>query len=113
MTGFIVKAWDVTVDGYGTGRYIAKSRGKALAKAWGCDAFSHLTYGAFLKVARCRKGEMGPLEGKQITVGGRPAYFVSNDLQYVQFVRPGSDVVMNSHPYDVEPEEFRPSTYRR
>ena len=35
-----IKAWSVTVSGYGDARYYAAPRGNALAAAWSCDAGS-------------------------------------------------------------------------
>lgn len=115
--GFIVKRWKVAVrwarGGSTTGLYIAATRGKALADAWRSDVFNGVSFGEFLKFSSCwRDHSADPLYGQEIVVGGKPAFFISRDPQYVQFVRPGSDVVMNSHPYDVEPEHMRPSTYR-
>jgi hypothetical protein len=110
---FVVKSWDVFVDGYGPGYgFIAKTRGKALAGAWRCDAFNAITFGQFLKIAQCRRGQDRPDFGRPITANGRPAFFVGSNRQYVQFVWPDGDVVFNSHPFDVEPNEVRPSTYR-
>lgn len=110
---FVLKPWDVTVDGYGTGRYYAATRGKALADAWRSDAFSGSTFGEFLKFARCRRGTAwGEDYGALITVSGKPAYFVERNAAYVQFVWPDSDVILSSHPYDVLPERFRPAAYR-
>lgn len=110
---FLIKRWCVSVDGYGTGHYEAASRGKALADAWSCDALSHVTFGQFLKMARCsRDHDLPPRWGQPITVGGKPAFFVENNRQYVRFAYPGQLHVMNSHPYDVLPVEYRPDTYR-
>lgn len=111
--GFVVKSWEVTVPGYGSGRYIAKTRGKALADAWRCDAFCGSTFGEFIRHARCRRYPVDhPSFGDPITVGGKPAFYLDSNGQYVQFVYPGGDVVLNSHPFDVEPERYRPSAYR-
>lgn len=48
-----LKRFEVTVSGYGAGVYVTTTRGKAMADAWRCDAFGHLTFGEFLKRARC------------------------------------------------------------
>lgn len=102
----IVKPFDVTVTGYpGAECIFARSRGQALAKAWRCDAFGNVSFGAFLKMARAVQGEPGDRFGEAMTVGGKPAFYISHDRQYIQFVLPDSDVVLNTHPLDVEPPE--------
>lgn len=111
--GFLIKRWCVAVDGYGTGRYEAPSRGKAMAAAWNCDAFGHVRFGQFMKMARCWRDYALPARwGDPIIVDGRPAFFVENNRQYVRFAYPGSLIVFNAHPYDVLPVEYRPDTYR-
>lgn len=111
--GFAIKRWCVAVEGYGNAHYELASRGKALAHAWACDAFGHLRFGDFLKIARCwRVHDLPERWGDRITVGGRPAFFIENNRQYVRFAYPGSDHVSNAHPYDVLPVEYRPNTYR-
>jgi hypothetical protein len=113
VSGFIIKPFIVSVDGYGQSGYHARSRGKALADAWRCDAFDHLTFKGFLKIARCRLVDHNdPRFGDPITVNGRPAFFVENDRQYVRMAWPGSDHVSNAHPLEVKPIEYRPDTYR-
>ncbi len=111
--GFEIKRWRVEVSGYGTAHYEQPSRGMALSHAWACDAFGHLTFGDFLKIARCRRETDLPARwGDPITVGGKPAFFVENNRQYVRFAYPGSKHVSNAHPYEVLPVEYRPDTYR-
>jgi len=109
---FIIKPFVVSVDGYGQSVYHARSRAKALADAWRSDVFSHWSYKDFLKHARCRATDENVRFGDQIVVCGRPAFFVENNRQYVRFVRPNSDTIMNAHPLDVKPIEYRPETYR-
>lgn len=108
----IVKRWDVTVVGYGTGAYDGASRGKALADAWRSDAFNGYTYRQFLSIANCRKGTLPDRWGDHITVCGKPAFFLESNRAYVRFAYPDCGVVSNAHPFDVEPEEYRPDTYR-
>lgn len=115
--GFILKRWIVSVDWASgattTASVVAETRGKALADTWRSDAFSGSTFGEFLKYARCRRDRATPPRyGDQIMVLGKPAYFIENNRQYVRFSRPGCEVVSNAHPYDVEPEEYRPAAYR-
>jgi hypothetical protein len=108
--GLIVKPWRVSVSGYGEHTYFAASRGKALAQAWRSGAFMNWSFKDFLQRARAVREEPMGRFGEYIEVGGKPAYLVSYDRQYIQFVRPDSDVILNSHPYDVEPPEARRGT---
>lgn len=108
----LIKRWDVSVAGYGTGTYDAVSRGRALADAWRSDAFYGFTFKRFLSIANARLGAVTPRWGNAIDVCGKAAIFLENNRQYVRFTYPGGEVVLNAHPYDVEPEEYRPSTYR-
>lgn len=108
----IVKPWKVSVSGFPCHTYYAASRGKALAKA--CSDFQSYrddyTFKDFLKIARCWREVGHDRFGEEITVAGLPAYLVSYNRQYIQFVRPDSDVILNSHPLDVEPPEARRGT---
>ena len=107
----IIKPWRVTVPGYGEDTYFAASRGKALADAWNSSAFLDWSFKDFLvRGAKAVREEPSGRFGEHIEVGGKPAYLVSYDRQYIQFVRPDSDVIMNSHPLDVEPPEARRGT---
>jgi hypothetical protein len=111
--GFLLKSWDVTVHGYGVERIVAATRGKALAKAWRCDAFNRLTFGDFLKIASAWRAMLVSENfGAPITVDGKPAFFVDRNRQYVQIAYPGGEHVLSAHPYDVEPQSFRPEAYR-
>ena len=115
--GFCLRRWAVTVTWASgattTGYELAPTRGKALARAWACDAFSGSSFGEFLRFARCRlDGHRPPRFGDPITVDGKSAFFVENDRQYVHFAYPGADHTMAAHPYDVLPVEYRPDTYR-
>lgn len=110
---FLLKSWRVAVQGYGSGIYEAPSRGKALSMAWNCDAFCNVSFKDFLRMASCWcEAPTVPDFGAPITVGGKPAFFVSSNRAYVRFVRPDSTVISSAHPYDVEPVEFRPAQYR-
>ena len=114
MTGFIYKSYWIYVNGFDRHRYFTSSPGKARAKAWGdFGSVSDMSFKDFLRISRVTKAEPPEHFGLAITVSGKEAFFVSSNRQYVQFVWPGSDVILNSHPYDVEPEHMRPSTYRK
>lgn len=111
MEGLIVRPWIVAVSGYGEHTYYTRSRGKALSQAWQCDAFMDRSFGDFLKITNAYAGLGDPERfGEQIEVGGQPAFFISCNRQYIQFVRPNSDVILDTHPLDVEPPEARRGT---
>lgn len=113
MGGFLIKRYAIEVRGYGTGYFEAASRGKAMAEAWRSPAFNGMLFKDFLKVARCAwQKDLPERFGDPITVLGKPAFFIENNRQYVRFVYPGETSVFNAHPYDVEPAEYRPDTYR-
>lgn len=107
----ILRRYIVSVTGWGDASILASSRGKALADAWRSDAFCNNTFGEFLRFARCRLDRIQP-RAVDITVSGKPAHGLGHNGQYVQFVYPGKDVVLNAHPLDVLPESARPLAYR-
>ncbi|MET0439155.1 MAG: hypothetical protein ABW043_16850 [Devosia sp.] len=113
MSGFMLKRWRVLVSDWANEVMVAPSRGRALADTWRCDVFNGYTFGQFLKMASCRREPDDPPRfGDPITVCGKPAFFVENNRAYVIFAYPGGDHTMSAHPYDVEPESYRPDTYR-
>lgn len=107
---FLLRRYEVTVSG-STGIYLAQTRGKAMADARRCDAFCDLTFGQFLKIARCLLSRHQP-KPDRILVSGEPCWGLGHDRQYVHFVQPGGDRVLYSHPLDVLPVSYRPSAYR-
>lgn len=107
-----MKRYRVSVSGYGSETYDAASRGKALAQAYRTDAFGGWTFKKFLTQARVSQAAALADYGREITVSGKPAFYLNRNSQYIRFVFPGSDVVLNSHPLDVEPDELRPPAYR-
>lgn len=108
---FKLRRYEVSVGRWGTGIYLATTRGRALADAWRSDAFNGYTFGEFLKIARCRLTDH-QIEPKPITVSGKPAFYVDHNDQYVQFAYPDGEFVLNAHPLDVLPESFRPKAYQ-
>lgn len=114
---FLLRRWEVSVR-WASGAVsseiiVAPTRGKAMADAWRCDAFDGSTFGEFLKFARCRRDRYTPPRyGDPLTVLGKPAFFIESNQQYVRFAYAGGDTVFNAHPYDVEPEHYRPAAYR-
>lgn len=100
--GLIVQPYDVAVSGYGTDTYFAASRSKALAIAWRRADYLDLSFMEFMRRASARKAACTwERFGEAITVAGTPAFLISANKQYVQFVRPCSDVILNAHPFDV------------
>lgn len=109
----IIRPYTVRVSGFGELTWFARSRGKALATAWEafCSYRDDVDFKAFLKMARCiGRTAHNSRFGEAITVCGERAYWVSCDSQYIQFVRPNSDVILHSHPLDVHPAEARRGT---
>lgn len=107
-----LKQWTVHVAGYGYGTYTAKSRGAALADAWRSDAFCDYTFGRFLKIARAYRESEPKWWGAEITVEGKPAFYLGHNRAYVNFVYPDGKFQLCAHPYDVLPEIYRPECYR-
>lgn len=110
---FVLKPYRVTVSGFSEWTYYARSRGSATAKAFSDFAECRdITFRDFLKLVKVSAADItrGPPFGDAITVCGRPGFYVSHNRQYVQFVRPGCDVILHSHPLDVEPPEYRRGT---
>lgn len=111
--GFLIKRFVVSVGEYGSATYEAATRGKALAMAWRSALFEGWTFKDFLRKTHAwRAHDLPERFGDPITVDGRPAFFIEMNRQYVRFVRPYETNVFNAHPYDVEPVEYRPDTYR-
>ena len=110
--GFILKPYRVFVTGFDSYVWPAKSRQMALSQAWRsfCSYRDDVSFGDFLKMAKAIKDETPSRFGEEITVAGLRAFYVSHNSQYIQFVRPGSDVVLHSHPLDVLPIEARRGT---
>lgn len=109
--GFILKAFNVDVRGHAQSVYYARSRGQAQAQAWrDWTECRDCTFMEFMKISRAYIRTPHDRFGEPMTICGEPAFYVSHNSQYIQFVRPDSDVIMNSHPLDVEPPEARRGT---
>ncbi|HEX7856007.1 MAG TPA: hypothetical protein VF503_20180 [Sphingobium sp.] len=109
---FLHKEWGVSVAGYGEERLVAISRGRALSDAWHSPAFAGMSFGDFLKRAKCKQAESGSPFGASIIVDGKPAFFVGADNAHVRFAYPGSVNISSAHPYEVFPIDLRPAAYR-
>ena len=111
---FKLRRYEISVTGFSeplSSDCLATSRGKAMADAWRHDIFNGYTFGEFLKIARCRLSWYQP-KPTEIEVLGERVWGLGHNRQYVQFVRPNGDHILNAHPYDVLPESERPESYR-
>jgi len=109
--GLIVKPFIVAVGGHGEWTYYTRTRGHALAKAWRDFAECRdVTFGQFLAQSNAYSGVGSDRFGEPLTICGEPAFYIRHDSQYIHFVRPDSDVILCSHPLDVEPPEARRGT---
>lgn len=100
---FLLKRYDVAVSGFPSYPYDAHSPGAARVKAWhSYCSYQPVSFKEFMKISIVRRGKAPDGYGRPILVGGTPAYFVSNDNQYVRFVRPGETQTLFSHPLDVK-----------
>lgn len=110
MSELIIKPWAVSFEGQ-TNTYFAKSRGAALAACWRAYcSYRDIAFREFLRTAAALRAPEWDRFGEKIKVGGKPAYLISLNSQYMQFVRPGSADIHNTHPLDVEPPEARRGT---
>lgn len=110
---FTMRQWWVSVRGCGERLYVARSRSAAKYEAYSCSAFDHLTFAEFLKIVTVsRWTAVSPDFGAPITVLGKPAFFIDRNNAYVTFAYPDAKFTLHAHPHDVEPESFRPASYR-
>lgn len=111
---FRLRRWEVSVSGFSESMrciVLARTRGQAMADTWRSDISLSCSFGEYLKIARCRLDHCQP-KPEAITVLGKPAWGLGHNGQYVQFVYPDGDHVLNAHPYDVLPVSARPERYQ-
>ncbi len=114
--GFILKVFNVHVRRFDTHTtVVAASRSKARAEAWTLyrESYPSMTIMAFAKEAHITVARSPDRFGHPITVLGKGAFFLGNDSQYVRFAYPGGTFGLNAHPFDVEPQDYRPVSYQR
>ena len=100
-----IRTYSISVDGYGSGMYSARSASKARAAAYR-DFLSacEITFKEFLQRSSLMRVADPPGVGKRVLIGGEPATTVyGHSSQYVWWMRDDSDVRLCSHPLDVEP----------
>lgn len=112
MTKFLMKKYDVSVQGFAAHAYDANTPAQARVRAWyAYCSYRAVTFKEFMKISSVRRGTDPEGYGKPILVGGNPAFLISRDAHTVRFVRPDDTQVLNSHPLDVtdaEPQAPQP-----
>ncbi len=99
---FLLKRYEVAVDGFPPYPYDAHSAGAARVQSWhSYRSYRDVSFKEFMKISIVRRGVEPEGYGRPITVSGRPAYFVGRDTQYVRFARPNETRTLISHPLDV------------
>lgn len=104
----LVKPYRVSVRHFDPHVYHAASHGKARSRAWNrYTAAGHdCPFSEFMKISRVTRCEAPENYGQPILVEGKRAYLIpgmDSHHHYVQFVYPNSEVILNSHPNDVQP----------
>jgi hypothetical protein len=103
MTGFLLKRYEVSVSGFPAHGYDAHSPAAARVKAWHAYcSYRHCSFKEFMTISKIRRGVDPEGYGRPILVGGREAFWVGSDSQYVKFVLPGKKQTLISHPLDVQ-----------
>lgn len=99
-----IKTYSIAVEGFSPQRYSARSPGKARAAAWRDYSCAwDVSFRRFLEVSSVVRILNPPGVGDRILVGGVPATrALGRGDQYVWFMRDDSDVLLCSHPSDVE-----------
>lgn len=112
MSGLVVRGYRVELPGWPPSFQVARSRGQAIAHTWREYSLCfEVSFRDFLKLkVRAYRQDLGGRFGEPLTVCNHPAFYVGHNSQYIQFVRPDSDVVLNAHPLDVDPPEARRGT---
>jgi hypothetical protein len=102
MSEFLLRKYDVSVQGFSAHPYDANSPAQARVRAWyAYCSYQHVSFKEFMKISSVRRGVDPEGYGSPILVSGRPAFLVSRDQHSVRFVLPDDTQVLNSHPLDV------------
>lgn len=101
-----IKTYLVTVQGFDGQRYCARSRGMAQTACWrDYCSYEQMTFHQFLKISRIHQIPNPELVGRRIKVNGIEATQVlGRSDQYVWFMRDDSDIILCSHPANVQVE---------
>jgi hypothetical protein len=103
-----IRTYEITVTGFGASLYSARSASKARAACWrNYHECYDVSFRDFLKSSSIRCVPHPPGIGDRILVAGAPATRVIGHGQYVHFMRDDSDVILCSHPADVQPAPAR------
>ena len=102
-----IRTYEITVRGFSSQLYPARSPAKARWRCYGdfSSAYDNIPFKEFLKMSSLRVVPNSHGTGERILVSGRPAtrvYHPSNG-QYVWFMWDDGDVILCSHPLDVQP----------
>lgn len=99
-----VRTYSVLVEGFPSAIYCARSPSKARAAAWrDYSIYQEVSFKRFLGISTIRRTDHPPGVGERVLIGGEPATTVyGHSSQYVWFMRDGSDVLLCSHPLDVQ-----------
>lgn len=100
-----IRTYEVTVRGFPPALYSARSPAKARTNCWRdyCSAYD-ATFRHFLTISSVRRVDDPPGVGRRILVGGELATVVYTHRVggYVYYMRDDSDVIICSHPLDVQ-----------
>jgi hypothetical protein len=103
-----VKSYAIAVEGFPEAIYCGRRPSNARLQCYRAYcSYRDIPFREFLTIARLRRVPNPPGVGDRILVGGQPATRVLPVGQYVGFLRDDSDVVLCSHPNDVEPTDAR------
>lgn len=99
-----IRTYEVTVQGFPPALYSARSPAKARTLCWrDYTAAYDASFKKFMQISRIARVPDPPGIGRRIIVGGEPATVVIGYGQYVHYMRDDSDVIVCSHPLDVQP----------
>ena len=100
-----IRTYAVTVEGFPPALYSARSPSKARARCWRdyCIAYD-ASFRRFLQISSIRLVDDPPGVGQRILVGGKPATTVFSYRVggHVHYMRDDEDVILCSHPLDVQ-----------
>lgn len=104
---FVLRMYDVEVEGYGSSVSFAKTAASARYQAWRSflEPYPDLPFLEFLQKCKARLSTMPAPAGfgRPVVVLGKPAHFVvkSEESNRVYFVYDGQDLMLPVHPSDV------------